>query len=183
MRLYLVRHARPDVPDGVCYGSSDLSVMPEENIRAACALAPLLPPGVPLYTSPLRRCRQLADVLVPALGLTEALLDARLTEMDFGCWERRAWNDIARAEVDAWTADLIGYRPGGGESVLQMARRVHAFYRQLKNDGRDAIVICHAGTIRLLLACRNAAADADIALSAASALNRAEYGELLVMDC
>lgn len=47
--------------------------------------------------------------------------------MGFGAWEMRAWNAIPRAEVDAWAADLLHYRPDGGENVLDMACRVAAF--------------------------------------------------------
>lgn len=69
--------------------------------------------------------------------------------MDFGAWELCSWPDVARAEVDAWAADLLDYRPGGGETVREVARRVQSFLDELQHD---AIVVCHAGTMRLMAA-------------------------------
>lgn len=105
-------------------------------------------------------------------------------EMDFGAWEMRAWNDIAREEIDAWVNDLIDYRPGGGESVLQMAARVRAFHDHLQQSRHDhAIVICHAGTIRLLLGCQRGLPLADLALHAGRTAHKIDYGEVIVIDC
>jgi alpha-ribazole phosphatase len=67
-----------------------------------------------------------------------------------------------------------------------MAQRVRAFYEdlmqlQLRQD--CAIVICHAGTIRLLLACQNAVPLAEMALYAAQSRHKIAYGEVVVLDC
>src|SRR5206468_1510414 len=99
--------------------------------------------------SPLRRCADLAALLPCA----SRHVDVRLAEIDFGRWEMRPWDDIPRAEIDAWATDVAAYRPGGGESVLQMAARVGAFYDELlRKPYTGAIVVCHAGTMRLLAA-------------------------------
>ena len=153
MRLILVRHPQPLVAAGVCYGSTDLDIAPGQLEHTLAALAPQLPANVPLYSSPLRRCAGLAARLSAA-----PIYDARLLEMDFGDWEMRPWDDIPRADIDAWAADMVHYQPGGGDSVLRMAARIADFYadlqRQLGEDGMDgsgqAVVICHAGAMRLL---------------------------------
>lgn len=46
--------------------------------------------------------------------------------MDFGQWEGRAWNDIARADIDAWTTRFGHHAPGGGEPLAAMLTRVSA---------------------------------------------------------
>ena len=180
MRLILVRHPQPLVAAGVCYGSTDLEVAPGELARTLAALAPRLPAGLPVYSSPLRRCAGLAA------GLSATpIFDARLVEMHFGGWEMRAWDDIARADVDAWAADLANYQPGGGESVLRMAARIAAFHahlqRQLAGDG-EAIVICHAGAMRLLSACHAGLPPPEMALQAARAPHHIAYGGILILD-
>ena len=180
MRLILVRHPQPLVAAGVCYGSTDLEVAPGELARTLAALAPRLPAGLPVYSSPLRRCAGLAA------GLSATpIFDARLVEMHFGGWEMRAWDDIARADVDAWAADLANYQPGGGESVLRMATRIEAFHadlqRQLGGDG-EAIVICHAGAMRLLSACHAGLPPPEMALQAARAPHHIAYGGILILD-
>ncbi len=150
MRITLVRHPKPIIAPNICYGSSDLAVANDELARVSNSLSTTLPQTAALFSSPLRRCAELAA----RLNYPSLQVDDRLAEMHFGTWEMFSWDEIPRAEIDAWTADLIHYRPGGGESVLQMAARVAAFYVHLQSLADDeVIVICHAGTIRLLTAC------------------------------
>ena len=63
--LYLIRHPRPAVPAGLCYGSTDLALAAEEGEGsvAAARLRPLLPQDAPFLSSPLTRCRLLAQAL------------------------------------------------------------------------------------------------------------------------
>ncbi len=184
MRLYLIRHARPDIADGLCYGSTDLPVAQQEQQRLVAALVPALPKHTPLFSSTLLRCRTLAAQLADALASSPVIYDARLAEMHFGAWEMRAWNDIPRAEIDAWADDLCTYRPGDGESVLEMAQRVRSFYDELLQQRyASAAIVCHAGTIRLLSAGMHHASPIDMALDAAQSAHKIAYGELLVLDC
>ena len=179
MRLILLRHPRPLVAPGLCYGSTDLAVAPDELERTLAQLAPSLPPGLPLFSSPLQRCAGLAARL-PCASLS---FDARLVEIDFGAWEMRPWDDIPRAEIDAWAADVAAYRPGGGESVLQMAARVAAFYDELLRTKHNiALVVCHAGTMRLLAARHAGLSFEQMALQAAAAPHRIDYGACLILD-
>ena len=164
MRLTLLRHPAPAIAPGLCYGRSDVPVDPAAldavigglaGSAGSAGLAASLPhhAATAVYSSPLQRCTALSVPLAAQLGLPAPLLDARLAEMDFGAWELRRWDDIPRAEIDAWAADLANYAPGGGESVLQVARRVADFLDALQREAVvDAIVVCHAGTMRLLAA-------------------------------
>ncbi|MBC7503197.1 MAG: histidine phosphatase family protein [Herminiimonas sp.] len=176
MRLFLIRHPVPLIDSGVCYGRTDVAVALTEQARLATTLAMQLPAGLPVFTSPALRCTGLAD----ALGDRPAARDARLAEMDFGEWEKRRWNDIARTEIDAWAADPIGYRPPGGETVLEVARRVRMFQESLGEMA--AIVVCHAGPIRLMQAWTPAATLEDTAREAARAPHRVGYGEVILLE-
>lgn len=181
MRLYLIRHARPVVQDGVCYGSTDLPVEEEHQSQVLVQLVPALPAGADVFSSPLRRCRHLASILARDAG--GPIFDARLAEMDFGTWEMQAWNDIPRTEVDAWAADLPRYRPGGGECLLDVATRVRAFLAELRVRQMDAaIVVAHAGTIRLLNAATKCNSAKEMVAIAARTPNRIAYGELVTVD-
>jgi alpha-ribazole phosphatase len=176
MTLHLVRHPQPDVAPGLCYGASDVPVREADLARVHGALAARgLPRDLPVYASPLQRCALLAERLAPG----RVTHDARLAEMDFGAWELRAWSDIPRADVDAWTADLLHYRPGAAENVLDVARRVHAFRADLRVP--SALVICHAGTIRLLAALHGGAPLEQAALQAAQTPHRIGYGDVVVL--
>lgn len=141
MRLYLIRHPRPDVAEGICYGQTDLPLA-EPAIEVAARLRPQLPAGLPVYSSPLRRCLELAVELHP-----RPRFDERLREMHFGAWEMQAWDDIGRAALDAWAADPLHFVAPGSESVARMRERALEFVATL--DG-DAVLVTHAGVIRAL---------------------------------
>ena len=181
MRLHLVRHLPPLVAPGTCYGRTDLAVGPEAQARAVPLLRARLPAGAQVVSSPLRRCASLAVAL--ADGAT-VRFDPRLAELDFGAWEMRAWSDIARAEIDAWAADVVHYRPGGGESVFDMALRIDALYQELMDEPwLEAVVICHAGAMRLLVARQRGLAPLEMAHEAARRPHAIAYGEIMILDC
>ena len=119
MQLHLIRHPRPDVAPGICYGQTDVSLA-ECPATVAGRLRPLLPESFALHASPLSRARLLAE----ALG--KPRLDDRLKEIHFGDWEGRSFDDIGAA-IDDWTADPLGFRAPGGESPREMAARVLAW--------------------------------------------------------
>ena len=150
--LYLIRHPRPAVPAGLCYGSTDLALAAEEaeGSVAAARLRPLLPAGVPLLSSPLARCRLLAQALGP-----EPALDARLQEMHFGRWEGRAWDDIHREEPDAldrWAQDTAHAAPHGGETALELQARALACVAELERRGlANAVLVTHGGVLKALV--------------------------------
>ncbi|MFA9217883.1 MAG: histidine phosphatase family protein [Sphingomonadaceae bacterium] len=178
MRLTLVRHPQPDIAPGICYGRSDVPVAAPQLALTVATLHPILAPDATLYSSPLQRCRALAL----ALGHAAPVFDMRLAEMNFGSWELQPWDAIPRADIDAWAADLADYRPGGAESVLEMAARVAAFYADVQRQQRNAIIICHAGTMRLLAACHRGLPLREAALLAASQPHAIPYGGTLILD-
>jgi alpha-ribazole phosphatase len=180
MKLYLVRHPQPMVAPGVCYGATNLPLAEDDLTRLLTQLrAAGLPGELPVYASPLRRCASVALSLQPR----RLHIDARLAEMDFGRWEMRPWSAIPRVEIDAWAADLPRYRPGGAENVLDVAIRVAAFLDELRGSGEpQALLICHAGTIRLLMHLARGLTLDQAALQAAQTPHHIAYGELLVLE-
>jgi len=179
MRLYLVRHPRPEVMAGHCYGRTDLAADAHDLERVLAILSSQgLPGAMPVYASPLVRSAALARRLAPAPAF-----DARLAEMDFGAWEMRSWDAISRTEIDAWSADLLHYRPGGGENVMDVAARVAGFYADIQlTPHAQALVICHAGAMRLLHSLHLGGTLAQAALRAAQAPHRIDYGEVMLLE-
>lgn len=168
LTLHLVRHPRPLIAPGVCYGQLDVAA--EDPALIVACLRCELPPGLPVWSSPLQRCRTLAEALQPA-----PRLDARLMELNFGAWEGRPWDDIARPELDAWAADIDGYAPPGGEAPRQLQQRVLAFVDELPAGAH--LLVTHAGVIRALLA-----AAAGETLAAALQRLAPAYGSLTRLD-
>ncbi|MBC7685478.1 MAG: histidine phosphatase family protein [Bdellovibrionales bacterium] len=181
MRLHLIRHLAPLVAAGTCYGRTDLAVDATAQARAVPALRARLPAGVPVFSSPLVRCAWLALALARE---ADVRIDARLLELDFGKWEMRSWDQIARVEIEAWAADVAAYRPGGGESVTEMALRIDAFYAALMREHwADVVIVCHAGAMRLLSARQAGLSPAEMAREAAQQPHAIGYGEIIVLDC
>lgn len=147
MELFLIRHPEPAVPDGTCYGRSDIGLAEDAGVTAA-RLRNLLPAGIPVYTSPLLRCRSVAEQLAP-----DPTVDARLVEMHFGEWEMRRWEEIEKAAFDAWVADILNFAPPGGESAAAMLARTLAFLDELRtSEAPAAAVVTHGGVLRVLFA-------------------------------
>ena len=148
MKLWLVRHAQPLIATGVCYGATDVAAEPQATQEVAQALARTLPHGVSLVTSPLQRCECLAHCLRRIRPDLSYKTDARLVEMDFGCWEGQRWDAIPQAAFDRWMADFGGHRFGGRESVQEFMHRVACVWEETQRQGLDAVWITHAGVIR-----------------------------------
>lgn len=143
MRLFLIRHPPPAVPPGTCYGRTDLPLAGDPAAYAT-ALQALLPTNVPVYSSPLTRCRLLAQHLHP-----EPIFDDRLREIDFGDWEMQAWDTLDRKLLDAWAANPFHFVPPGGEAVAALRARVAEFLAGLPDE---AILVAHAGVIKVCAA-------------------------------
>ena len=142
MILHLIRHPKPLIAPGVCYGQLDI---PAENPAGLVAgLRRQIPAEVPVWSSPLQRCRALAGALHPA-----PRFDERLMEMNFGLWEGRPWDAVPRSERDAWAADLMGFAPPGGESAEQVKERLSGCVAACARE--EIALVTHAGIIRLLL--------------------------------
>jgi alpha-ribazole phosphatase len=153
MQLYLIRHPRPRDAGGICYGRLDVAVeatavtAAEAHVHECISAAVLQEAAI--CSSPLSRCTGLARALA---GPREVVVADDLIEMDFGNWEGRAWESVARDELDAWARDIWGYHPGGGENARAVALRWQRWLDQLQGTRSDAaIAITHAGVIRVAL--------------------------------
>ena len=146
--LTLIRHTKPQVETGLCYGQSDLSLAlsyPKEleQIRANLSTKP----HSQIYSSPLKRCTILTQDL-----FSNFKCDARLMEMNFGDWELKKWDDINDNYAQKWYQDYINTPCPNGESFIEMQHRVLEFYNEkIKSQKKDTIIVCHGGVIRLFL--------------------------------
>lgn len=172
MLLHLIRHTRPLIAPGICYGQSDIAVALSDCISLAASLKLRWPAHIPVYSSPLQRCTQLADLLHPA-----PCIDTRIMELSFGHWEMQTWEQIPLAEIDAWADDVVCYRPGQQENLVQMAERVVAFLDDLHAAAEpEAVIVCHAGVIKMISAWENGLGSVGIAQRAAQSKDEFPHG-------
>lgn len=179
MQLYLIRHPKPEIASGICYGQSDIAANETHCLSVLHRLQSELPAGIPVFSSPLQRCAMLARQLHAA-----PKFDARLMEMHFGQWEMQTWDAIQRTEIDAWAADVAAYAPGGGETVIVMATRVIHFLDDFLDDflgGRqkDAAIVAHAGSMRLILAYESGMRPTELAERVIKENKKIQFGECI----
>jgi 2,3-bisphosphoglycerate-dependent phosphoglycerate mutase len=110
-----------------------------------------------LYTSQLRRARETADIVGERLGLAP-VVDPRLAEGDRGDLEGLYWRDVARDDPElyaSWRAAGESFRFPGGESLREQSDRVLAALEDVRAGELPALVVCHGGSIRVVLCSRD----------------------------
>jgi alpha-ribazole phosphatase len=147
MNLYLIRHPKPAVAAGVCYGQLDLALA-EAVEPLAQRLRQQLPDQFSLFSSPLLRARLLAE----ALGQPSVV--PALKEIDFGAWEGQTFAAIGEGLAN-WEKNPLGFAAPGGESPRQMAARVLRWWQicvaPLQNSDQTLVIVAHGGPLRVLL--------------------------------
>jgi alpha-ribazole phosphatase len=141
--IHAWRHPRAVGAAGRCIGRTDLAVDARKAKRVARRIQAFARRhGLPrvVFTSDLQRSRRVGEWLARWGWRHHVRPDLR--ESDFGDWDGRPWNDIARGEIDAWARDLTHARPGGGESVAMLLDRVTLALRALP---LQALVVSHGG--------------------------------------
>jgi broad specificity phosphatase PhoE len=157
-RLVLCRHAEPSAAAvGRCYGKLDVALSREGHRQArmlAHALAQI--PLAALYSSPSRRALDTAAPIAAGRDL-EPVVDQRLSELDFGSFEGRTYEELERDEPDFYrdwmeTPTLVQFP--GGESYSDLhARSLDALDAIVaEHAGETAVIVSHGGVVRPLLA-------------------------------
>ena len=141
----LIRHTRVAIPQGLCYGRTDVPLAESFEREAATVRASL--PWTPLavWSSPAERCRRLAA----RLAAGEVRIEPRLAELDMGEWDGRKWDELSGPVHEAWKADPWGTRPPGGESAEDLVARVRVLRAEVMATRPERLVlVTHAGVIR-----------------------------------
>ncbi len=168
MRLYITRHGETVWNLEHRYQGHGDSALTETGERQAGALAARLAP-VPLdtvYSSDLRRAWRTADLIVGGRGLP-VTRDPAWRERDYGAWEGLTCAEIAARNPEQWQCraeDRARYRPPGGESLVDVQRRIAGALVTLRrrHAGETALLVTHGGTLWVLA---NMLAGDDLATS------------------
>src|SRR5688572_1993598 len=107
-----------------------------------------------LYSSPVARAVQTADILSPALHLP-VTVEGGLTEVGVGQWEGRYWKDLTEDSVrhNFYTRPQEA-RPPGGETLHEVQRRAVAAVERAGAGVRagSLLFVSHADVLRAILA-------------------------------
>ena len=155
--LLLVRHGDTDWnrEPARCQGWAqvDLNVVGRAQARAQGRA--LRGRGLELIVSShLLRARQTAELIAAELGGdVQVISDPRLAETHRGDWEARTFREIMAEDPEGWRQyreQPESFRFPGGESLAEQQRRVLAALRDVAQGGRDALLVTHGGSIRLV---------------------------------
>jgi broad specificity phosphatase PhoE len=163
--IFLARHGESDWNVEERFQGHSDRPLTERGRKQARALADLV--GAEkidaVYTSPLSRARETAEIVAARAGL-EAVALPDLREVDTG-----SWSGLSRADVEArFPEGFARWRSGGsgwenGESYDEMAERVIGALRKIAEDHPDGrvLVISHGGPIRAIHAAAEGLAIKD----------------------
>jgi broad specificity phosphatase PhoE len=163
--IFLARHGESDWNVQKRFQGHSDRPLTERGREQAHALADLVGSEKidAVYTSPLRRARETAEIVAARAGL-EAVALPELREVDTG-----SWSGLSRADVEArFPEGFARWRSGGsgwedGESYEEMAERVIGALRKIAEDHPDGrvLVISHGGPIRAIHAAAEGLAIKD----------------------
>jgi len=158
VRVYLMRHG--EVANGAekrYNGHIDVDIT-EKGVEQMHRLAGLLTgkPIAAVYSSDLIRAVKGAEIISKSLGLTYTSLKS-LRERSVGAWEGLTAGEIKERypeEYAAWRADLLNYRPPGGECLVDVQERILPAYRRLvaAHPDKEIAMLLHGGVNRIILA-------------------------------
>ncbi|MCZ2722720.1 histidine phosphatase family protein [Marinomonas sp. 15G1-11] len=150
MKLVLIRHPKPDVAVGTCYGRTDLDLPDGWSTQAGHVKSWLnknLKGDVYFQHSPLKRAALLGQHLN-----TASTAEDELVELDFADWEGKLWKMIPQQEIQKWGENLEFNTPFNGESLMDVRSRLDTWWQRQKNCGlENLVVVTHSGVIKVLV--------------------------------
>ena len=107
-----------------------------------------------LWSSPLCRAQETAEVIGTAIGLPVQLED-KLVELNAGVFQGHLWDDLADQfpeDVARWRSGDVDFQIPGGESRRQLAERGrHALEFLSVRPVRSMIIVAHGGVLTAAL--------------------------------
>ncbi|MBR6983572.1 MAG: histidine phosphatase family protein [Ruminococcus sp.] len=157
-RISVIRHGMTEANEkGIYIGTTDMPLTDKGAGELAAKMDEFDYPSVHrVYTSPLRRCTETAEILFPE---TETLLVDDLRELNLGVFENKRFDELmGREDYKAWLKGGKDTRPPKGESLEEMTARtykaLHEIIMDMMNNGiTHSAIITHGGIISNMLAC------------------------------
>lgn len=155
--IHFIRHGSIDETlSGKYIGTTDVPLSDKGKTALRKLDYDYIYPGAKaLFTSPLKRCTQTAQLLYPDL---KPLVIANLSECNFGEWEGKTADELKNDEdFQKWLAGDNSVKPPHGESNADFVRRICLMFESIveglmKTGVTESVIITHGGVIMTLLA-------------------------------
>lgn len=155
--INLIRNALTDENlEGRYIGHTDVEISEEGKAQLLQMKDELVyPPVEALFTSPLKRCVQTANILYPE---NKPIVIDGFIEYNFGEFENKTAEELEKNPVfPKWLAGEPGIQPPFGESNEDFEKRVRDTFEKvadglLKTGITSAAIVTHGGVIMAILA-------------------------------
>ena len=153
-RISVIRHGRTAANDkGIYIGRTDFPLSDKGAAELAGKMDEFQYPNVArVYSSPLRRCTETAEILFPDVQIQTV---DNLIEMDFGAFEGKSADKLSGdLAYQAWVDAMCLTPIPEGESVTDFKTRCcEAFAETIKNvpDGSRVGFVVHGGIIMAIM--------------------------------
>ena len=148
--LYIIRHGQTEMNSRhALQGRSDFALN-EVGLAQAREAAEKLR-GVRfdrVYSSPLRRAVQTAELLAPD---AEIVIDERLIEMDYGPYEGADLHNLPPEILTFFSDFTHNPAPAGMEQLTAVVARVGAFLEELRFNEENILISTHAIAMKGIL--------------------------------
>ena len=150
--VVLCRHAATEANREGRFLSREDASLSDDGRRQCEELVPALR-AIDLHdcwSSPMRRCLETVQLAAPHLRCE---IRDELREIDFGAWEGMTIEALQSRDPGAVARrrrDPVRFRPPGGESFEDVARRLETLAGELRAMRAPVLVVSHRGTLGVL---------------------------------
>ncbi len=155
--LYVIRHAQPEGCDpeiiGLSPPNSGLSpagVMQAERLRDRLATMDELHADV-LISSPLRRAKETAEIIAPALDLP-VLIDDGVQGLNLGACEGLTWDEVGErfGHTDIDREPFRRFAPDADSPASFALRTCEGLDRLTRQyQGKTIVIVCHSEVVEM----------------------------------
>lgn len=159
-KIYLIRHGQSVANNlGIFLGQVDMELTETGKKQAELTADFFEVAGIrpdKIYASDLIRAYDTAQASARRFALP-IIKDTDLREISAGFWEKVPFDDLPRLFPDSygtWLRDIGNACCDGGESVMQVQKRIVSAVKRIAedNDGRTVFIFTHATPVRLFAA-------------------------------
>lgn len=158
MKVYLIRHSTTEGNKEKRYIGSTDEPLCRDGIEILKKRAGQYPKAEHVYISPMKRCRQTAEIIYPKeMSDGRFTVHDKLRECDFGMFENHNYLELSDCqEYQAWIDSGGKLAFPGGESRKGFIRRTLEGFEEIcldaqKNGWEKIAVVAHGGTIMSIM--------------------------------
>ena len=153
MRLILVRHGQTDENTKGIIQDPEVALDEKGRLQAGLVAKKLQSEKINLaYISDFKRTTDTAAEILKFHPETKEIFTPELREKDAGVFVGRPQEDQKRARETSGQT-FYDFRPEGGESLVDLQKRIVAFYEKINRSHQNDTVlfVTHNGTIKTLM--------------------------------